>query len=67
MPLDFGRWISEQTDPEAARQMITQSQPLKRMASIEEIGTVASFLVSDRASFMTGEEVVVDGGATLGY
>lgn len=61
------RWISEQTDPEAARLMLTQSQPLNRMAAIQEIGAVASFLVSDRSSFMTGEEVVVDGGATLGY
>lgn len=38
---------------------------LGRMASSEEIGRVALFLVSEDASFMTGSIVVADGGESL--
>lgn len=37
---------------------------LKRFASVEEIADVVVFLASDRASFVTGSLVVVDGGQT---
>ncbi|MHC5078066.1 MAG: SDR family oxidoreductase [Planctomycetota bacterium] len=36
--------------------------PLGRLASPEEIASVAVFLVSDRAAYMTGTTVQVDGG-----
>ena len=36
--------------------------PLGRGAQPKEIGTVASFLASDEASFITGAYIVVDGG-----
>jgi NAD(P)-dependent dehydrogenase (short-subunit alcohol dehydrogenase family) len=38
--------------------------PQKRIGSTEEIARVVLFLASDDSSFMTGEEVVVDGGFT---
>ncbi len=36
--------------------------PMKRFARADEIGRVALFLCSDYASYMTGTDVVVDGG-----
>jgi 3alpha(or 20beta)-hydroxysteroid dehydrogenase len=40
--------------------------PLGRSAQPEEIAQVALFLASDESSFMTGSEVVVDGGRIAG-
>jgi NAD(P)-dependent dehydrogenase (short-subunit alcohol dehydrogenase family) len=39
--------------------------PMQRPGEWEEIGEVAAFLLSSRASYMTGQTVCVDGGATI--
>lgn len=39
--------------------------PMRRIGQPDEIGTVALFLASDMASYMTGSQIVVDGGALL--
>ncbi len=38
---------------------------LNRMGTPMEIATVAAFLVSDQASFVTGQTLIVDGGMTI--
>ncbi len=38
--------------------------PLGRLGQAEEIANVTTFLLSDKASFMTGSYVLVDGGYT---
>lgn len=51
-----------------ARARIMSRTPMKRLGEPEEIADVCAFLLSDAASYMTGEIVVVDGGRlTLNY
>ena len=52
-------------DPEASYKEFGDDALMKRMGRPAEIATVALFLASQDASFMTGAQVVVDGGATL--
>ena len=60
-------WFGQQDDPNASREYIYSQHPLGRIGTIDECGTVAAFLASDEASFVTGAAIPVDGGVTLGY
>jgi NAD(P)-dependent dehydrogenase (short-subunit alcohol dehydrogenase family) len=48
-------------DPEIVAQLAAKHS-LNRLARPEEIASVTSFLLSDRASFVTGSYYPVDGG-----
>jgi NAD(P)-dependent dehydrogenase (short-subunit alcohol dehydrogenase family) len=39
--------------------------PMARMGEPDDIGKVALFLASDLSSYMTGSQIVVDGGVLL--
>lgn len=51
-----------EAENEPAMATMVETSALARMAAPEEIARVVAFLVSDEASFMTGTDVLVDGG-----
>ena len=51
---------------EAMAAAFAQRIPLKRAGTPDDIATVALFLASDMARYMTGDTIVVDGGYLLG-
>jgi len=59
--IDTAMMASVNADPEAM-DMVMSRTPLKRMGTPREIGDVVAFLVSDKASYITGETIYVDGG-----
>lgn len=60
-------WAASLPDPDAALQRVADLQVLGRMGTSEEIGNVALFLASPASSFITGQGLWVDGGASLDY
>jgi len=54
--------IQRTKDPAAYRQLLERLHPVGRIGRPAEVAELISFLASDRASFMTGSIVVVDGG-----
>jgi NAD(P)-dependent dehydrogenase (short-subunit alcohol dehydrogenase family) len=59
------RWAAdlfEPNDPEGAIQEWGKSHALNRVGKAEEVAQVILFLASEAASFITGTQIVVDGG-----
>jgi len=57
---DFARALWEPDEAATTRHI-----PLKRLGEPDDIARAALFLVSDAASWVTGEVMVIDGGALL--
>ena len=56
--------IIERQD-EALNQQLIADTPLKRMAQPREVAFAALYLASDESAFVTGAELVIDGGYTI--
>jgi 3-oxoacyl-[acyl-carrier protein] reductase len=56
----------EQLSPEGPSDEELAAIPLGRLGTPQEFGDVACFLASDRARYITGTTVVVDGGSSRG-
>ena len=48
-------------------EMLENEVPLKRFGTPEEVADAVTFLCSDRATFITGSTLVVDGGQTRSF
>jgi L-fucose dehydrogenase len=60
-------WAATLADPQSALKRVAALQVFGRMATSEEIGRIALFLASDDASFLTGQAIQAEGGASLDY
>ena len=63
----MNEWAATQYDPSAALKQVDNWHPMGRMATIDEMGEVCAFLLSRESSFVTGQVICPDGGASLGY
>jgi NAD(P)-dependent dehydrogenase (short-subunit alcohol dehydrogenase family) len=55
-------WLGLQDDPAATLKAVLANIPLGRMATTREIGDAVAFLLSDRASAITGATLAIDCG-----
>lgn len=53
-------------DPEEIARLHARGVPLGREATVEDTANLVSFLYSDEANYITGQMIVVGGGATSG-
>ncbi len=60
--------IAKESNPENPKQVIdgiAASVPMRRLGTIEELGDLVAFLSSDESRYITGTQIVIDGGSTL--
>ena len=57
--------LEASTNPEQARRDLVARQPMARLAQPAEIAGAAVLIASDEGTFMTGADIVVDGGISL--
>ena len=59
--------IEIKDDPAAAEERMTNYAPIKRLGLPADIAEGVLYLTSDRASFVTGSSLSIDGGTTAGH
>lgn len=67
-PTDTGLWNDLVTNDEFGSKIgnaMVKAIPLRRLAKAEEVAAAAVFLVSDEASYITGQAISVSGGLTM--
>ena len=53
-------------DPDAVLTVREQAIPARRFGTAEEVGAVCAFLCSVQAGYLTGQNILLDGGAYPG-
>lgn len=61
-----GTWDEARLEDGKLWQAIVRENPFRRLGTPEEIANVVAFVASPRASFVSGANILVDGGATGG-
>ena len=59
------QYLRNSTDPEGVSRQTTDLHPLRRRGMPSDISQAALFLASDSSEFVTGIDLVVDGGLTV--
>jgi cyclopentanol dehydrogenase len=57
-------WLATEPDAVATMQRINGYHPLGRIGRPEDIGNLITFLAGDESGFITGANIVIDGGLT---
>ena len=60
-------WRRQQADPEGIAEFVRREIPFGRFGRAEEIGDVVAFVCSDRASWISGASIVVDGAQSRAF
>ena len=61
-----GNWDKKmKKNPKKIKKMIKDKVPLGRFGKPEEIANLVAFLLSSKSSFITGAEIVIDGGQII--
>src|SRR5262249_7948433 len=58
----FEDYIARAPDPQAELQRLRGFYPLGRVAAPEDVAEAAVFLASDQSAYITGTDILVDGG-----
>jgi NAD(P)-dependent dehydrogenase (short-subunit alcohol dehydrogenase family) len=64
-PVDTPLSMRPGEDRAARDERIAATNPSKRVASTSEIAATALWLASDSASYIVGQDVIIDGGASI--
>jgi hypothetical protein len=62
----LGQFYDNKPDPEAARTSLTQKHPPGRICEPDEVASLATWLASDEAAFVSGQPYIIDGALTAG-
>lgn len=60
------REVALDKDPDLARKIMAGRHPIGRLGKSEEVAEAVLFMASDKASFIVGECLLVDGGYVIG-